>query len=57
MDIRKKKKIFMIREALEKVVQRGGGCPNPGVIQGDAGPGAEELIKLYMPLFITGVLD
>ena len=42
LDIRKI--FFMIRvsEALAQVAQRGGGCPIPGDIQGQAGQGSEQ---------------
>jgi len=33
----------MDREKLEQVAQRGGGCPTPGDIQGQAGWGSEQL--------------
>ena len=39
-----KEKVFYSKagEALEQIIQRGGGCPIPGDIQGQAGPGSEQ---------------
>jgi len=31
-------------EALEQIAQRGGGCPVPGDIQGQAGSGSEQAV-------------
>ena len=44
-------------EALAQVVQRGGGCPIPGVTQGQAGCGSEHLMELQVSLFIAEELD
>ena len=45
------------RKALEQVVQRGGGCPVQGDIQGQAGGALSTLIYLQVSLFIAGELD
>ena len=44
-------------EALEKVAQRGRGCPIPGDIQGQAGWSSEHLMELQVSLFTAGELD
>ena len=33
-------------EALAEAAQRGGGCPVPGDIEGQSGPGSEHLLEL-----------
>ena len=45
-------------EALEQVAQRGGGCPIPRDIQGQAGPGSElRGLAVGAPLFIAEELN
>ena len=53
LDVRKN---FYIRggEALAQVAWRGGGAPIPGETQGQAGPGSEHLMELWVSLFSAG---
>ena len=44
-------------EVQEQAAQRGGWCPVPRDIQGQAEPGPEHLIELQMSLFTAGELD
>ena len=44
-------------ESLECVSQRGGGCPVPRDTEGQAGWGSEQLIELWVSLFIAWGLD
>jgi len=54
LEIRKKFFYNKGGEALAQVVQRGGGYSIPGVTQGQAGQGSEQLMELWVSLFIEG---